>query len=174
MSAARATPPSSLRVSARIVVATLSVCLVVAACAARAPMYSTDVPMNAAQPDVHARIDELQATIALQQAAAGWDKEPRTAPLFPIDAALPMAAQAGQRACPGSRNQATRCTKMCELASSICHSADEICKLADEVGANLGRDDWAKQKCGNAASSCQQGQMRCCACDGSKGTELTP
>jgi hypothetical protein len=143
-------------------------------CAARKPMYSTDVPVTATQPDVHARIDELQATIAVQQAAAGWDKEPSTAPLFPMDAALPMAEQAGQRACPGSRNQATRCTKMCELAGSICHNADEICKLADEVGANLGRDDWAKQKCGNAAIACQQGQMRCCACDGSKGAELTP
>ncbi len=67
-----------------------------------------------------------------------------------------------------------RFSKMCELASSICHNTDEICKLADEVGANLGRDDWAKQKCGNAAISCQQGQMRCCSCDGSQGSVLTP
>ncbi len=165
-------PPLSARFC-RVMVA-MTITLGMGACAARKPLYATDPPTTAAPTDAHARIDELAAAITVQQAAAGWHKEPSTAPLFPMDAALPMAEQAGQRACPGSRNQATRCTKMCELASSICHNADEICKLADEVGANLGRDDWAKQKCGNAAIACQQGQMRCCACDGSKGAELTP
>ncbi len=150
----------------------LGVCMT--ACAARKPMYATDPPNAAAPSDVHARLDELAAAITLQQTQAGWDNDAITAPLFPMDAALPMAGQAGQQACPGSRNQATRCSKMCELASSICHNADEICKLADEVGANLGRDDWAKQKCGSAAIACQQGQMRCCGCTGSQGTELTP
>ena len=162
--------PSILLVSAMIV----ALHSAAGGCAARKPMYALDPPTTAAPPDVHARIDELAAAITLQQNQAGWDNDTINAPLFPMDAALPMADQAGQRACPGSRNQATRCTKMCELASSICHNADEICKLADEVGANLGRDDWAKQKCGSATIACQQGQLRCCGCDGSTGTERKP
>ncbi len=144
--------------------------MIIGACAMRKPMYTTDEPITAVAPDVHARIEQLQAAIILQQSQAGWDNEPNTSPLFPMDAALPMAGQAGQQACPGAQHQAPRCSKMCELASSICHNADEICKLADEVGANLGRDEWAKQKCGNAAISCQQGQMRCCGCAGSQAS----
>ena len=176
MSATTAASSPNPRVNPKRMIAMLSVGvgLVLTACAASKSVYVTDPPTTVAPADVHARIDELAAAITLQQSQAGWANAPRTAPLFPMDPALPMADQAGPQACPGSRSLAARCTKMCEFASSICHNADEICKLADQVGANLGRDDWAKQKCGSAAIACQQGQMRCCGCDGSNGTERTP
>ncbi len=159
----------------RFIVGIVAACaaLTLAACAARSTKYSTDTPF-VVPVDGHTRINELEAAITAQQATVGWDQADANAARFPMDAALPMAEQAGAAACRGAISNVPRCAKMCELAGSICHNADQICQLADDMGANVGRDDWAKQKCSNAATACQQGQLRCCSCDGTPALGTSP
>ena len=53
-----------------------------------------------------------------------------------------------------------RCTSVCKLAENICTNAGSICRLAEE----LGNDDWARDRCAQASSSCTRADQRCCQC----------
>jgi hypothetical protein len=138
-----------------------------AGCASRSTFVSESPRVDTS--NAHEQIEQLATAIRSALPEAGVDPNDGLPPLLHGDfnTSQPMASQSGAAACSNNVAALPRCSKSCEVTQSICKNADQICKLADDLGANLGRDDWAKQKCVDGTKACQASQARCCSCSSS-------
>lgn len=103
--------------------------------------------------------DEDGESVALSEPAAAGAVRARS-----IESTGRSARRAPRRArliCEdGDRPNVSVCRDSCKIAQSICDNAVNICRLADE----LGDDEWARGKCGDAREACSEATESCCGC----------
>jgi hypothetical protein len=107
--------------------------------------------------DPRAEIERLWREVVADRAGIGLP--PEVAP----DALERMSAQPVSEArdsCERPDDPSVLCRDVCRLADSICDNAENICRLAGE----LGDDDWARDRCARATTSCGEAAERCCGC----------
>ena len=88
--------------------------------------------------------------------------EPETSDMFAVRGISVPQAKA---VCPAGLRVPPACDDICDLADAICDNAEAICNIA----AELGKDDYAQEKCTSAKASCREAKQRCCNCSAKAG-----
>jgi hypothetical protein len=144
-------------------------CVVLAACAAdfRPPAAQAPESTGAAAPATdssplpgspHDQINQLEEQITIDRTKLEL-AEPAAADVAGTQA-QPMGALPAieDPKCKPAQNDT--CKASCTLSDSICGNANKIC----EIAKSLVGDDWARNKCAKANTTCEQSHTKCCGC----------